>query len=219
MSRTAQQWDERYAAAADEPGRTVWSAGPNPALAALLSDELAGTAPGRCVDVAAGEGRHAIWLASLGWQVSAVDFSRVGLGRADRAATAAGVEVTTVCADVTTWEPDAHFDLVLCAYLHLPAATANPLLHRLATWVAPGGRLVLLGHDRDNLESGVGGPQDADVLWTAGQLGAAADAAGLTPTRSGQVRRPVTGADRPAIDVVLAARRGDGPSCGQQDAE
>ena len=207
MSRSPSEWDARYAAAADGPGRTVWTPGPNAALAAALDEALAGRAPGDCVDVAAGEGRHAVWLAGQGWRVRAVDFSRVGLEQAGRAAAAAGVEVDTVCADVTTWQPAAPVDLVLCAYLHLPSATMRPLLQRLGSWVAPGGLLVLLGHDLANLEHGVGGPQDPDVLWDTAMLRAAAGAAGLDVVRADQFRRAVSGAPRPALDVLLVAAR------------
>ena len=207
MSRSPSEWDARYAAAAAEPGRTVWTAGPNPALADALDEALAGRPPGVCVDVAAGEGRHAVWLARRGWRVQAVDFSRVGLEQVDRAAAAAGVEVETVCADVTSWEPPGPVDLVLCAFLHLPSATTRPLLHRLGSWVSPGGRLVLLGHDVANLEDGVGGPQDADVLWDTAMLRAAATGAGLDVARAEQVRRPVSGEPRPALDVLLVAGR------------
>ena len=207
MSRSASEWDARYAAVAGGPGGTVWTAGPNPALAEALDEVLAGRPTGVCVDVAAGEGRHAVWLARRGWRVQAVDFSRVGLEQVGRAAAAAGVEVETVCADVTVWEPPGPVDLVLCAFLHLPSATMRPLLHRLGGWVAPGGRLVLLGHDAANLTDGVGGPQDADVLWDTAMLRAAATGAGLEVARAEQVRRPVSGEPRPALDVLLVAGR------------
>jgi len=207
MARNPQEWDDRYAAAAAESGSTLWTPGPNATLAAVVEGELAGVPPGSCVDVAAGEGRHAVWLATRGWRVQAVDFSQVGLARAREAAAAAGVAVETVCADVSTWEPEEPVDLVVCAYLHLPAVTTRPLLHRLGTWVAPSGWLVLLGHDAANLSGGTGGPQDADVLWDADLLRGAAAAADLEVVRAGQVRRDVPDAARPAIDVLMVARR------------
>ena len=130
----AQEWDERYAE------RQQWSAEPN----ALIADLLSGLPPGDAVDLAAGEGRHALWLAGLGWRVTAVDFSDVGLARgrgqsgADR--------VTWVTADVTTWtaEPDS-LDLVLVAYLHLPEADTTALFSRAVGWLRPGGRLLVSG--------------------------------------------------------------------------
>jgi 2-polyprenyl-3-methyl-5-hydroxy-6-metoxy-1,4-benzoquinol methylase len=73
----ARAWDERYAAA-----ELVWSREPNQFVAAELGD----LPPGSAVDLAAGEGRNAIWLASLGWSVTAVDFSRVALDKGARLA-------------------------------------------------------------------------------------------------------------------------------------
>src|SRR4051812_45026447 len=67
----ATEWDERYTA------RRQWSDGPN----ALVGSLLDGVPPGDAVDLGAGEGRHALWLAARGWRVTAVDFSAVGLGR------------------------------------------------------------------------------------------------------------------------------------------
>src|SRR6476660_4887782 len=94
----ARQWDQRYA-----DTELVWSVTPNQFVAA----ELADLPPGRAVDLAAGEGRNAIWLASRGWDVTAVDFSQVALDKGDRLAAddPRGLDVTWVRADATTWEP------------------------------------------------------------------------------------------------------------------
>ncbi|MFD0328131.1 methyltransferase domain-containing protein [Streptacidiphilus monticola] len=77
----AEDWDRRYAAE-----ELVWSAGPN----RFVAEELAGLTPGRALDLAAGEGRNALWLAEQGWRVDAVDWSAVGLDKARRAAAARG---------------------------------------------------------------------------------------------------------------------------------
>src|SRR5687768_473130 len=115
----AEDWDERYAE------RQQWSAEPNRLIAALLAD----VPPGTAVDLAAGEGRHALWLAGLGWRVTAVDFSDVGLSRGRRQP--GSDAVTWVTADVRTWTgPPAGLDLVLVAYLHLPQDEAIALLTR-----------------------------------------------------------------------------------------
>src|SRR3954463_1695499 len=90
----AADWDQRYAE------QRQWSAEPN----ALVAELLAGLPPGDAVDLAAGEGRHALWLAGRGWRVTAVDFSAVGLdrGRAQADAEQAS-SVTWVTADVLSW--------------------------------------------------------------------------------------------------------------------
>jgi SAM-dependent methyltransferase len=197
----AEDWDARYAAA------PVWSQGPNAVVAGLLAP----LPPGRAVDLGAGEGRHAIWLAELGWQVTAVDFSAAGLARGRRLAEERGLPIAWEVADVTAWEPTERVDLVLVAYLQLPEQVLDGILRRAATWLVPGGHLLVIGHDRANLERGHGGPQDPDVLHTAQMLAAAAE--GLDLLDLEQVERPVTTDEGPrtAVDTLLMARRpGDG---------
>ncbi|WP_114424215.1 class I SAM-dependent methyltransferase [Nocardioides houyundeii] len=103
-------WDERYA----EHG-LVWRAGPNEFVAAELGDLQAG----RAVDLGAGEGRNALWLAERGWRVTAVDFSLVALEKGRQLA--GDLPVSWVCADATTWVSSVPVDLVVLAYLQLPA--------------------------------------------------------------------------------------------------
>lgn len=188
----AEEWDERYAE------RQQWSSEPNALVAELLAD----LPPGDAVDLAAGEGRHALWLAARGWRVTAVDFSTVGLGRgrsqpdADR--------VTWVGADVTTWTAaPGSLDLVLVAYLHLPEDDTVAVLTRAVGWLRPGGRLLVLGHDVDNLTAGVGGPQEAAILHSVDRL--APVAALLDVDRLEQVRRETPAGT--ALDTLLWGRR------------
>jgi SAM-dependent methyltransferase len=132
----AQEWDSRYAG----PDR-VWSAAPN----AWVATTIRGWFTGRALDLGAGEGRHAVWLAALGWQVTAVDFSAVGIERGRTGAQEVGVDVDWVVADVRTWEPPAGatFDLVLLAYLHLEDDVLARLLHSEAQYRAASEGLVV----------------------------------------------------------------------------
>ncbi len=190
----AEEWDARYAAAPQ------WSDAPNVLAAELLRD----LPPGRALDVAAGEGRMALWLAALGWQVTALDFSAAGLARGRERAEQRGLEVHWQVADATAADlRTEQYDLVLVLYLHLPHAPLVDVLQRCARAVAPGGRLLVLGHDRDNLARGTGGPQDVGLLYDVEVLRSVA--AGLVVERAGQVERPVD--DRVAVDALLLARR------------
>jgi SAM-dependent methyltransferase len=190
----AQEWDERYAE------RQQWSAEPN----ALIAELLSGLPAGDAVDLAAGEGRHALWLAGLGWRVTAVDFSDVGLARG-RAQPGAD-RVTWVTADVTGWaaEPES-LDLVLVAYLHLPEADTTALFRRAVGWLRPGGRLLVLGHDLENLTAGVGGPQEPAIMHSVDRLAPVAEL--LDVDRLEQVQRPTPAG--PALDTLLWGRRRD----------
>ena len=188
----AEDWDERYAE------KQQWSSEPNRLIADLLADRP----PGDAVDLAAGEGRHALWLAARGWRTTAVDFSGVGL---DRGRAQPGSEaVTWVVADVRTWTaPVASLDLVLIAYLHLPQDETLPLFTRAVDWLRPGGRLLVLGHDVENLTAGVGGPPDPEILHSVERL--APVAALLEVDRLEQVRRETPAGT--ALDTLLWARR------------
>lgn len=192
-------WDERYAGA-----ELVWGAGPN----CFVADELAALPPGRALDLGSGEGRNSIWLAGRGWQVTAVDFSAVGLARGGELARDAGVSVDWVHADLLDYEPArGGYDLVLIAYIQMSPGSLAHVVRTAVTALAPGGTLLAVGHDRDNIARGHGGPQDIDVLWTPQAVAAELD--GLTVQRAEQVERRVLTPDgeRVALDTLVRAER------------
>lgn len=166
----AEFWDERYG------GREqLFSGNPN----GVLVTEVADLAPGQALDVGCGEGGDALWLARRGWRVTAVDISRVALARAtaaadaelapapvagaelaepvalDRATAAAWVvapRIAWVRADLTVVPPPAgSFDLVSVQYFPLPRQPDHAALRRLLAAVAPGGTLLVGGHDLADL--------------------------------------------------------------------
>jgi SAM-dependent methyltransferase len=193
-------WDGRYRAE-----ELVWSAEPN----VFVAEELADLPPGRALDLAAGEGRNALWLAGRGWDVEAVEFSRVALERASALAAQRGVELTLTLADVTDPPRLEPADLVLLAYLHLPRPEAERAVQFAASLVRPGGTFLLVAHARRNLVDGVGGPQDPGVLPDVDDLLDDLADTGLAIRRSEEVTRRVetdAGA-RDAIDVLIRAER------------
>ena len=192
-------WDQRYSG----PG-LVWGAGPN----RFVADELTALPPGRAIDLGTGEGRNAIWLAERRWLVTAVDFSAGGLARAGRLAAERGVSVNWVHADLLAWQPESDgYDLVLIAYLHLPSAELARVFRAAAAAVAPGGTLLAVGHDRENIARGHGGPQDPDRLYTPAAV--IAELGGLGIRRVDRVLRPVLTpeGERTAIDTLVRAER------------
>jgi SAM-dependent methyltransferase len=194
------EWDELYAS-----HELVWTAEAN----RFVVEELAGLAAGRALDLGTGEGRNAIWLAERGWQVTAVDFSAVGLAKAAELAAGHGVTgVRWVEADLREYQPGpAAYDLVLLAYVHLPPDEFGALLQMAASALVPGGTLLVVGHDVDNIVHGHGGPQDPRILHRVQDVVAALP--GLAIQRAEQARRPVLTGDgeRAAIDSVVRAQR------------
>jgi SAM-dependent methyltransferase len=188
-------WDRKYAS-----GELLWGATPNRVLVAEASE----LAPGRALDLACGEGRNAVWLAERGWTVVGVDFSEVALSKARSRAVAAGVNVELRCSDLLELVPEpAGYDLVLVFFLQLTPPERTLVLGRAARALAPGGTLLVLGHDTTNLTDGVGGPGDASVLYTPDDL--VADLRGLEIERAERLLRDVEGASRQAIDAFVRA--------------
>lgn len=133
-------WDERYSG----DGK-VWSGEPNPQLVA----EVSGLEPGTALDVGSGEGGDVIWLARQGWRVTGADFSANGLARAAAHAEEAGVGELAEWWRVDAREFDAGgrtWDLVTTHFLHPPDEGMPAVVARLATAVAPGGHLLVVGH-------------------------------------------------------------------------
>jgi SAM-dependent methyltransferase len=192
-----EDWDKRYAAVDN-----LWAREPNRFLVA----EVAELPPGRALDLACGEGQNAIWLATLGWKVTGVDFSEVAIAKARARAERDGVDAEFVCGDLRTYEPvGGSYDLVLLLYFHLRHAELRTVLSRARSALADGGTLLLVGHDRSNVTDGVGGPSDPSVLYTPDDI--VAELPGLEIEKAERVFRDVPGADRDAIDALVRARR------------
>jgi SAM-dependent methyltransferase len=190
------RWDERHAAR--EP---IESFEPDP----TLIQEVGSLRPGRALDLGSGDGRNAVWLASQGWQVTAVDFSQVALDRGRALATARGVRVEWQLADLLEWSPVAGlFNLVTLFFIHLPPDERRDVYRRAAAAVAVAGTLLVVGHDRTNLEDGVGGPQDPEVLITPGEV--VAGLAGFRVDRAETVRRQAQDGRGPIDTIVRAVR-------------
>jgi SAM-dependent methyltransferase len=194
-----EDWNARYGGS-----KLLWTAEPN----RLFASEVEELEPGRALDLACGEGRNAVWLAERGWRTTAVDFSDVALAKAAQLAASRGVEVEWVLADVLELvvEPRT-FDLVAVLYLQLPHQQLVHALRVASDALAPGGVLVVLGHDTTNLADGYGGPKDAAVLFTPDDV--VAELGGLEIERAEQVRRVVALEDGEAvaIDALVRARR------------
>ena len=194
-----QAWNERY-----RTRELVWTAQPNQFVVA----EVAGIPAGRALDLAAGEGRNAVWLAEQGWTVTAADYSEVAIDKARLLATSRGVTIESIVADATEPLPGTpNFDLVVVAYLQLPEPDRSRALHNAAAAVAPGGVLLVIAHDETNREHGYGGPQDPAVLTAPNRVVAALE--GFDIEKAEPVEREVETVDGPrvAIDHIVRARR------------
>ncbi|MDM7854959.1 SAM-dependent methyltransferase [Cellulomonas alba] len=206
---TREFWEERYGSA-----DRVWSGHPNRAVV----DEVVGLTPGRALDVAAGEGGDAIWLAELGWRVTALDHAQAAVdrGAAHAADRGVGDRITWVRADARTWRTDERFDLVTSAYLHLPAGTREPWLASVAELVAPGGWLLVVGHHVSDIAV-VPRPDAPELFAEAAELAALLDPAAFEIVTAATKPRDAVDPDGNPVtvhDAVLRARRREVPTVG-----
>ena len=199
-------WDERYATA-----DLVWSSTPNQFVAELVGP----MPPGRALDVAAGEGRNAIWLVERGWTVVATDFSPVAVERmrriADERLHDRASALTARVADATVPPPAGvpGYDLVLFSYLQLPDDEWLLALRAGVDATAPDGRVVIVMHALRNLTEGYGGPPHAEVLHDPDDVMAAVTDLPVE-VESATLRTrvvPTDDGERAALDTVVVLRR------------
>lgn len=168
------------------------------------------TPPLEVLELAAGEGRNAVYLAGLGHEVTAVDSAEVGLAKCRELASSRGVRVRTVTADLFQWSPSAPYDLIVATFLHVPPAHRNDLAAVIVRASRPGSMLVAQWfHPRQRREGRTsGGPSDPSMMLTAD------DVRGLLPgwtlehlVEGETVLNEGTGHVGPAVVTDLRARR------------
>jgi 2-polyprenyl-3-methyl-5-hydroxy-6-metoxy-1,4-benzoquinol methylase len=172
FSAAREQWNERYSA-----GEHTWT-DPDPLLLHLYEEFIAPLLPPngpearRGLDLAGGAGRHAIWMAKQGWQMTLADISDEATTIARQHAQAAGVELQTVS------EPgidtlirasasiSARYDLIM-VFQYLDRS----LFRAMRTAIRPGGLILYKTHTIDHLEIGDGkGPKNPDYLLERQEL-------------------------------------------------
>jgi SAM-dependent methyltransferase len=197
-------WEQLWAKTLREHPGKVAQRSPN----AQLITEIGGLVPGRALDAGCGHGADTLWLAAHGWQVTAVDFSASALAHGRATAEVLGAAIASrivwVEGDLATWTAEpAHYDLVVCLYVHVVGAI-DAMVRRLASAVAPGGTLFMVGHGPVDPTTGVATAAAGQV-----QVSVAAALAALDPG----AWETVVAEDRPrtsvgtGVDAVIRARR------------
>jgi SAM-dependent methyltransferase len=149
-------WNEWYG----KPGY-VYGTNPNDFLVSVASR----IPQGRILCLGEGEGRNAVYLASLGYEVVAVDQSEVGLVKAEQLAAQQGVEIKTIVADLAEFiiEPKS-WQGVVSIFCHLPSALWEQVHRGAIAGLISGGMWVLEAYTPRQLEFRTGGPSNLDML-------------------------------------------------------
>jgi SAM-dependent methyltransferase len=150
-------WNQRYAA-----GELIYGDAPNDFLV-----QMAGRLPrsGLALDIGAGQGRNALFLASRGLDVLAVDQSEVGMRKAQQLAQSRNLTLRTQAADLQEFDAEpTSFDVVSSIFVHLPAALRALVHRRVRAWLRPGGLFLLEAYAPDQIERFTGGPKDPALL-------------------------------------------------------
>lgn len=199
-------WDHRYG------GARMWSGNPN----GTLVHEVHPLPPGRALDVGAGEGGDAIWLAEQGWRVTASDISEAALGRIRAEVERRQLTVNCCCADANALSPfgGERFDLVSTQYASIPRTPDGRGVRNLLDAVAVGGTLLVVGHDLEPMRTPTGSlehsrPFDPDAyLGIDDVVHALTGLPGWTIEVNEKRPRPAGAASTHHVDdVVLRARR------------
>ncbi len=197
-------WEQRWSQALREHGDRVTQRPPN----AHLIAELADLPPGRALDAGCGHGSDTLWLAARGWRVTAVDFAATALAHARTTAEAMGPDIVEridwVEADLGAWTPQRdEYDLVVCLYVHV-AGSVEEMVARMATGVAVGGTLFLVGHRPIDPGNGAETAAAGQVQVSVEAALAALDPGEWDPIVAEERPRPVAGS---GADAVIRARR------------
>lgn len=151
-------WDDRYDAEA-----YAYGTDPNVFLTDAIGTVPAGSS---IVELGAGEGRNAVWLAQQGYTVTAVDYAWTGLKKTEHLASRFGVDVETVEADVLTWRPSRTWDAIVVTFLHVLPDQQDLLFEQMKRLTAPGGWILAEWFRPAQVEEGYdsGGPPRADMM-------------------------------------------------------
>ncbi len=208
LSGEEADWDHRYSGV-----ERAWSGNPN----GTLVNEVTGLTPGRALDVGAGEGADALWLAELGWEVTATDISGNALARVRTESVRRGLAVRLLRTDVNDPAPfgTETFDLVSLQYGSFKRTPDRRGLLSLLAAVAPGGTLLVVHHDLTPLSEPFDVATQTRMYDPAAFVGVDEVAVALTADpatwhieiHETRPRPPGAASTHHVADVVLRARR------------
>ena len=155
-------WDERFAV--DE---YVYGTEPN----AFFKQELEKLKPGILLMPGEGEGRNAVFAATLGWTVTAFDPSVEGKKKAEKLAGSKKVSIKYLTYDYENIQlPMDYFDCIGLVYTHMPSSKRQEYHRKLISFLKPGGHVIMECFSKEQIHNNTGGPGDISMLYSEEEL-------------------------------------------------
>ena len=163
MAFDAEFWDERYGAE-----KLAYGDKPND----FLAERAGALTNGKCLCLAEGQGRNAIWLAQQGFDVTAVDQSSVGMACAAELAEGKGVRLSAQVANLSDYDMgEGRWDTIIAIFAHLPQPLRRQVHQAVVRALKPGGTFLLEAYTPRQLEmGGTGGPPNIELLMSETDL-------------------------------------------------
>jgi SAM-dependent methyltransferase len=155
-------WDERYSAEG-----YAYGTAPNQ----FLKENVHSIPKGKVLSLAEGEGRNAVFLAQLGYSVTAVDASLVGLNKARNLAEKNGVVIECMHADLADYDlGNNEWGAIVSIFCPLPSTLRIALYKKVMTGLKRDGVFLLEAYTPDQLKHGTGGGNSVDMMQTKESL-------------------------------------------------
>jgi 2-polyprenyl-3-methyl-5-hydroxy-6-metoxy-1,4-benzoquinol methylase len=153
-----EQWNARYSIEEYNYGKE-----PNN----FLKEELPRLKPGKILFLGEGEGRNAVYAATLGWNVDAIDFSEEGKRKAEKLASESRVNINYLIADFSTFIPEENsYDAVGIFFIHLEEELCANLFQRAIISLKPSGKIIFECFEKEQINYTSGGPKEDELLYS-----------------------------------------------------
>ena len=155
-------WNARY-----NSEEYVYGVNPN----TFFESQILNLKPGKILLPAEGEGRNAVYAASLSWKVYAFDFSIEARKKALKLADRNKVMINYMLGsfDEIEYEPD-YFDCIAIIYAHQPSIQRRVYHRKLLSYLKPGGTIILEAFSKNQINYDTGGPRNVDMLYSKCEL-------------------------------------------------
>jgi len=198
MKEDLKRWDKRYRERKPDLNR-----GAN----TILKKNLRFLPKGKALDLAAGEGRNALFLAEHGFEAEAVDISPIAISRARKLAKARGVKIKAIAADLDTYPiPPGQYDVILNFYF-----LDRRLIPRIKKGLKKGGMVIFETYTAEQKKLGTGGPGQTQYVLKPNELLRLFRGFQVLFYREGVFRE---GGKRRAIASLIARKGGRVPGAG-----